>query len=225
MRTPSEELTRWLWLMTPPGAPTVPVLESTGRDDGPGHVPLLWTAQTADLWQMDSRARIDAVRSRLPQGVAREPGTHRPRAGRGRWAIEAAYLRDVWGHSEAEIGERLELYDTDEAKTAGSDRCRQARTYVSSGRRTLASLGAWPWALDDEGRLERQWWTIERYAAALLVWHELSCVQAIEDALRATRGLITPPMWRSLADTWRPAHDLYRVQLAAALDAADSMAA
>jgi hypothetical protein len=133
-------------------------------------------------------------------------------------------LRDLRGMSEAEIGDRLDLYDTDEA-SAGSDRCRRARGYISSGRRRLAELGAWPWTLEPTGRPERRWWTVEKYAAALLAWHEMVCLDAIEDVLRPARGLTTPPIWRSTAASWETARTLYREQLAVALAEADQRAA
>ena len=225
MRTPSEELTRWLWLMTPPAAPTVPVLESAGRDDGPGHVPLLPLPHTTRFLEPSSPSmRLALVREAMPEGIQRKPGTRSPRAGSDRWRIEAAYRRDLHGMTEAEVGATLDLYDNDE-ESAGSSRCRRVRDYVVPGRALLAELGAWPWSLDDGGQLERRWWNVERYAAALLVWHEMSCMRAIEDAVRASRGLITSPIWRSLDETWRPAHDLYRAQLEAALHAADARAA
>lgn len=47
----------------------------------------------------------------------------------------------------------------------------------------------------------------------------MACVEAIETALQAASGIITTPMWRSVAAD-RQARRLYLEQLALALDAA-----
>lgn len=194
------ELARRLWLCTPPGAPTVPVLESTGRDDGPGHLPLL--DRPRGLHQTP-RQRLENVRAALPDGVARVPGHQKPQVGRARWAIEAAYWRDIYGESEAAVGTRLDLYESWD-----DERSRGARRYVSDGRRTLAEVGAWPWALDDAGRLERRWWNRERYCEALFVWHERAFIENVNRALLSVDALRVRPEWAH-REGWRPARRLY----------------
>jgi hypothetical protein len=204
---PGEDLVRWLWLMTPAGAPTIPVLESTDRDDGPGHVPLLTSPRSPG-------SALHEVRRALPEGLPREPGHRKPRRGADRWRIEAAHAHDLRGQSEVEVGASLDLFDSS-GEAVG--RCRRAGDYVRAGRELLAEFGAWPWALAPNGKLERRWWTMERYALALLVWHQDACVHAIEDALRASGGLIATPEWRGA--NWGDARRIYRERLSAMLDA------
>lgn len=223
LREPGDELMRWLWLMTPANAPTVPLLESTGRNDGPGHVPFLDAFAPREIPAWPHSVRQNAVSEALPIGVHREPGHQRPREGRQRWMLESAYLRDLRGSTTVQIADSLDLFDVQSRIT--ERRSRSADRYIGPGRKTLAELGAWPWCLAEDGKLERRWWTIERYAEALLVWHQNACIDAVEAALISSRGLITPPTWRSTTVTWIVAREMYRTQLSQAVAAADCDAA
>ena len=57
----------------------------------------------------------------------------------------------------------------------------------SQGRRVLAELGAWPWAVAPDGRLPRDWRDDERYVAALAAWAGVEF-----DATLMPRGPIGP---------------------------------
>ena len=172
---PSDEFQRWLWLLTPVGAPVIEVLESpTHAPPHPGCVPRL--------------ARHDAE---MPPGIPRLPGRQAPQEGRPRWEVESAFRYDIQGWTQVQIADSLDFRDH-HLKVKGAtvtqpkdDRSRSARRYVEAGRRTLAELGAWPWCLTREGALRRNttWWTTEHYLIPLAVWHRNAFRDAIMDVL------------------------------------------
>jgi hypothetical protein len=224
---PSPELALWLWHLTPPTAPTVPVLESRTRDDdryggrdpgrvpvrddGPGHVPLL----RHDRGIRSAHERLQLVRETLPPGVRRQPDHHRPTIGKPRWEIESAFFHDVCGYSNLEIADALDF--TDHKKQTWGSRSpesRSARRYVEDGRKALAALGAWPWTLEENGKVDaRGWWRDDRFAIALFGWHEEATVMAINDALLAADCLSGQETYRTNGDRLATATRLYRERL------------
>jgi hypothetical protein len=216
LREPSDELMRWLGLLMPVDAPTVPVLGTDGRSEGIGHVPPIEALSPHHLPVFPTERRR-VIADVLPAGVPRLPSRQAPREGIRRWSMESAFFRDIRGCSTAQIADMLDL--TDDSTRASEGGSRSARRYVAQGRAILAQLGAWPWCLAENGRLEKRWWTIERYAGAILVWHERACVEASEATVLAMRAVITTPTWRS-AEFDARARELYREQLRDALAAA-----
>lgn len=47
---------------------------------------------------------------------------------------------------------------------------RTGRYWRDAGRRSWAALGAWPWALTDNGKLTKTWWKRPAYPDALRYW-------------------------------------------------------
>lgn len=203
-RRPSWDLARWLWLLTPPGAPVIPVLQGDRPPPHPGCVPYLGR----HIPEWPHKERNAALRAQLPgEPIARKPGTHAPRSGKLRWEVEAAFRRDINGASEGEVAQRLEL-------TEGVDRqpeaSRSARRYVSNGRRSLADIGAWPWCLAPNGRPVRNWWTQEHYLGPLARWHRLAFVRAANDLLGTVDMAVgSHDGERVSVDRWRAAEGLY----------------
>jgi hypothetical protein len=220
---PSPEFVRWLWVITPARAPTIEIIASEGREHGPGHVPLLAMLAPRDIPRVRGHDQRQAVLASLPARVYRESGRQAPRSGVDRWGIECAYFRDLRGESSLEIADRLDLRD-DQSRT-GEGGSRSARRYYARGRKILASLGAWPWALAADGRLERNWWRVERYADALLIWHREAFCDAVNDVLVTVDGLTVPQTWRVGVERWNEAEALYLRWLERAAAARGSEAA
>jgi hypothetical protein len=89
------------------------------------------------------------------------------------------------GETESEVARRLDLGD-DEAHRE-DNRARAARNWIAKGRRGLAAIGAWPWALVPAGKLPRDWYREPRFAVALAAWHREAFVAHYCDALRAVQ--------------------------------------
>ena len=205
----------WIWRITPFGAPLVPILH-VPHAPGPGCVPFI--AQSVSVaarppaWPQGKRD--ETIRVAVPAGLKRprrEQAT-RPREGHARWRMEAAYFSDLWGEDEKQVADRLDL-----AVDAGADehkrapRSRSARRYVGEGRRLLAALGAWPWCMDEHGRLESRWWSRQRYAEALARWHFDAFADAYDDLLRPVQYVAgARPAWRAV--DYGAAVRLYREQ-------------
>src|SRR5689334_18372626 len=102
LREPSDELMRWLGLLMPADAPTVPILGADGRSVGIGHVPLIEAFSSQEL-PVFPTARRRAIANALPAGIQRIPSRQAPREGIPRWSIESAFLRDIRGRSTTEI--------------------------------------------------------------------------------------------------------------------------
>lgn len=199
--SPSERvgaLPEWIWRITPPGAPLVPIL-NVAHAPGPGCVPCIRLTIAADVrpapWP--SRVRDEQIAARVPVGLNRPPRAEarRRRAGHDRWGMEAAYFRDLLDDDEERVAERLDLA-IDEDPLRGP-RSRSARRYVTKGREILAGLGAWPWCLDERGQLEEDWWTTQRYAKALAAWHFNAFADGLDELVRpAQYAAGERPAWR-----------------------------
>jgi len=204
---PSPEFVRWLSTITPARAPTVDIIATEGREHGPGHVPLLAVLAPPDIPRVPGPEQRQAMLASLPGGIDRVSGRQAPRSGGPRWSIECAHLRDLRGESTIDVADRLDLRDDQSRDGEGGSR--RARRYVARGRQILARLGAWPWALADDGQLERDWWRSERYADALFVWHREAFCDAVNDALATVDALAAHPEWRVSPERWNEAESLY----------------
>ena len=155
------------------------------------------------------------MREALPPGVHREPQHQAPRLGKRRWAIESAYRRHLLGHSELQIADSLDLTDHLNRVTGSRKReSRSVRRYVKEGRKTLATLGAWPWAVEKDGRLDvRGWWRDDRFAAALFAWHEEAFVMAYNDTLLSADNITGRERYRTDGDRLSAGCDLHRERL------------
>jgi len=99
----------------------------------------------------------------------------------GRWGIYAAMMRDLRGFSPQQLAKHFEFADVS-TMAAEEGASRSARRYAAHGRRALAALGAWPWCLTaPEGTLDSQWYSQDRYAEALAMWHHRAALEALED--------------------------------------------
>lgn len=203
---PSPDLERWLWIVTPRGAPVVPVLLSSVQE-----------AVAAPLLGQNAQSLARTIADRLPVGIHREPGLPDPKRARPRWGIEAAWMHDIRGLSEDEIAGGLgRMTNADRRRVEDGDdrRSRTGRRYVTSGRHQLAELGAWPWTLSGEnGMLPARWWEAERFARALAAWHETAFIYSLNDLLVSVDQLGVDQTSRVLADRWFAARDLYRTQV------------
>lgn len=208
-------LVSWLGHITPPGAPLVPIL-NVPHAPGPGCVPLiarsLSLAGRPPAWP--PRKRDAAIGAAVPVGLQRPRRAEgrRKRGARPRWQMEAAYFRDLCGDDEDRLAGRLDLsadHGADEHKRG--PRARSVRRYIAAGRKQLSALGAWPWCMDEDGRLESRWWTRRRYAEALAEWHFMAFADALDEALRPVRHAAGErPTWRVV--DYQLAARLYREQ-------------
>lgn len=123
----------------------------------------------------------------LPKALREQvvPGRRRPRGvGVRYWRMEAAFAMDVEGKESVQVAKdfgletRLKLKDGSPAGKMPVSR--HAKAYRQAGRRLLNALGAWPWALADEGRLPQNWHEAPEYRAALAVWHRAAWIAAAE---------------------------------------------
>jgi hypothetical protein len=193
---PSLALMEWLWRLIPPGALVVPLLARIpeGSKDYPldrysaRGVPCLPDAADPPLPQRDRRAQHAALLKLLPTVHQREPERQAPRKGIPRWALEAAFYRDLVDLSTIEIADALDLRD--DASRNGESGSRSARRYATDGRLQLRALGAWPWALSTDKRalLPRGWHRDQRFAAALADWHHAAVTAALRDSLRSVEA-------------------------------------
>lgn len=182
----------WLWRLIPPGALVVPLLARLpdGSKDYPldrysaRGVPCLPDAADPPLPSRDRRAQHAALLDLLPAAHQRKPERQAPREGIPRWALEAAFYRDLVDLSTLEIADALDLRD--DASRNGGNGSRSARRYATAGRLQLRALGAWPWALstDKKALLPRGWHRDQRYAAALADWHHAAVTATLRDSLR-----------------------------------------
>jgi len=79
----------------------------------------------------------------------------------------------VWPYlgSRGQHGELLDLEQI--THTRDSLRSRGVTRWRDDGRKVMAALGAWPWAVPGgEGKLSRNWWREPRYATALAAWQQ-----------------------------------------------------
>lgn len=192
-------LVEWLWRITPPGAPLVPILD-VPHAPGPGCVPFIRERFPLEgrppTWPR--RARDEQLVALVPAGLKRPrrgQGSPRPRDGHDRWRMEAAYFRDLYAEDEEQVANRLDLsFDGDLNR---GTRSRSARRYVGAGRKLLSGLGAWPWCLDASGQLGAQWWTERRYAVALAAWHFRAFADGLDELLRPVQWAAGDrPQWR-----------------------------
>jgi hypothetical protein len=199
---PTPALPYWLWRLTIPGAPLVPILD-VPHAPGPGCVPFLRGRVPLDLRPVGGqamaasrdgalalgwpRAQRDAeILALVPAGQHRWPRRDGPRAraARPRWYAEAAYFRDLGAETEVEVAQRLDLGDD---TLRGEDGSRAARYWIAQGRERLAAIGAWPWCLSPAGRLPADWYREPRFAVALGAWHRESFVAMVGDSLRGVQ--------------------------------------
>lgn len=180
-KRPSWELARWLWLLTPAGAPVVRVLQGDRPPPYPGCVPYLGS----DIRGWPREQRDAALGNRLPgDPVARKPGSHAPRRGKPRWEMEAAFWYDINGESEGDIAQRLELTSDTGLRPEPGDSSRSVRRYLRQGRSHLSAMNAWPWCLAPRrGCPPHEWWIQEHYLAPLARWHRLAFVNVANDLL------------------------------------------
>ncbi|MGI8730827.1 MAG: hypothetical protein ACR2LK_12710 [Solirubrobacteraceae bacterium] len=182
-------LAEWLFRITPPGAPVVPIL-NVSELRGPGCAPFLRGRVPLDRRPVGwPRARRDAeILALVP------PGTTRPQRGeapwpqqsRRRWHMEQALFHDIWGEKIHKVAGRIEAATAD-GWHGGRERSRTAERWISDGRAILSKLGAWPWCLSPAGRLPADWWREPRFAEELATWHRESFVAMVGDALRASQ--------------------------------------
>ncbi len=168
---PGADLERALRRLWPDGRPAVPLYC--------GRVPLVAVADPA------AEAAFEEA---LGEATDRTAGESVPRARRGQpkrnvyVAAEVAYMLDVEGRlpftEPANVTAALlpePSRDTvrgylDPALAITRDegwRSITLRRWRDDGRRVLAAVGGWPWALAPDGRLERSWYRDPRYLAAL----------------------------------------------------------
>jgi hypothetical protein len=86
-------------------------------------------------------------------------------------SLEPDYLglRDLIGDPEIALRDVTgRIDDPDEAR--GYVRAQTVDNWRRDGRRHLAALGAWPWAVVPDGRLPRSWRRDPRFADALAAW-------------------------------------------------------
>jgi hypothetical protein len=72
--------------------------------------------------------------------------------------------------ARAQLETALEAMDRTPRVAVSADEGLRSRTLTrwrDDGRRVLHDLGAWPWALETDGRLDRTWWRDPRYLAEL----------------------------------------------------------
>jgi len=92
-----------------------------------------------------------------------------------------AARRDLWGWTQLQIRDSLDLRDVSSA--AAGDGSRSARRYVSLGRKQLAQVGAWPWCIARGGVLPPRWWTDREYAERLAAWWYVAWCEDYNDLL------------------------------------------
>lgn len=81
-------------------------------------------------------------------------------------ALDRAVWRDLYGVSDSMLSKHHQM-------DAGDPFGRHQRSKCQQGRVLLNELGAWPWVLFPNGKLPRNWWTLEVPQAALLEWTQL----------------------------------------------------
>ena len=175
---PGRGFAHWLAKLVPPDADVVSVLapeleqgnwRSFGSHEKFG-APLI-----TDRARPGLPRRRDLLRQELARrmedfpALPRQPGRQAPRAGRPMWAINVAFVRDIYGISTLDIAHALDLRDYSTHDAEGGSH--SGRTYAREGRAHLSRLGAWPWCLTDGGRLPRHWYIQQGYAEALACWH------------------------------------------------------
>lgn len=96
------------------------------------------------------------------KAVLREAAGHPGR--NAHLCLEAAHMRRITATDLAEIGAYLEL--------APQGDHRNTRRVIRRGDQLWASLGAWPWALYEDGGLPARWRTDPAAAQALMSWYE-----------------------------------------------------
>lgn len=120
------------------------------------------------------------------------PQTKSQRAGRARRDILAAVCADLHGRSLSWVsGIVLGLQDHEEFTKDGkvSKEPRNARRYRARGRALLAALGAWPWALTAEGRLDHDWREDRSFMFSLECWASRALDDLRGEIARTSRSL------------------------------------
>lgn len=134
-----------------------------GLVDGDRYPSSLGNEEHYGLW-------VPAIRA--PQLVDRQPGD--PYGYGTRSAALLAYLHDLQGDSSSALA-NLKVRDREFAaridETTALD---DADRVLTRGRATLSDLGAWPWAVVEDGALPSRtsWWTEPTFSAALRNWDE-----------------------------------------------------
>lgn len=122
----------------------------------------LEVAYLADLEQRGlvtpNPGEAESVREHLAHALARMR-----EEGAGRWTPgEPFHLREV---DKPPIYQRF-----GERAGQGEQRVKTLERWRRDGRYACWQLGAWPWALVDDGQLPSRWWRDERFDAALAAW-------------------------------------------------------
>jgi hypothetical protein len=127
----------------------------------------------------------------LSEQVVRRDTRHR--LGIRYWSMEVAYAADLEACPTIELADAFGFDDhRDEWFDAKGERhvtlredSRSVRRYRAGGRRLLHALGAWPWAVVDDGRLPRKWHEARAFADAFAAWHRGAWIETYRKLRRS----------------------------------------
>ncbi len=141
----------------------IPVVSPEERELGehryfefPGDARHERVARSARVWYSWQRARALAERTGSWDLASGKPFVLRGDQ-RRKLVPEGGRLKDLKGHCDLVDGQDVAAH-------------RQTSRAVAAGRRAAAALGAFPWALAEDGRLPPQWWRLVTYSEALARW-------------------------------------------------------
>jgi hypothetical protein len=109
---------------------------------------------------------IRAIERETPLRPARNP----------RLCLEASYLRRIEAVRLGDIGPRYGLVEQVDTKSV--------RRFTARGDLLFASLGAWPWALYEGGKLPVRWRQSDLVARELAEWHARARDAALQEHVR-----------------------------------------
>lgn len=182
---PSRDFLGWLAMATPPGAPLVklycgdaPLIRAPVDGDAAALEAVGERPEFAEaLAFLLTRPPVELLPEWLSKHVVRCHVRHR--LGIRYWSMEAAYAADLEARASIELANGLGFDDHRDAwldkkgerHVTMRESSRSVRRYQVTGRRLLHALGAWPWAVVDEGRLPRKWHQAPAFSDAFAAWH------------------------------------------------------